>query len=63
MRSRAGPGPSLAIQGFAGYLDEVEGRPRGQDDVLVVKLVLHVLFQTLLFVDLASVSHVEERPG
>ena len=37
------PGPR-DNSSFAQYLDEAEGRPRGQDDVLVGELILHVLF-------------------
>ena len=60
------PSPSRVLAGqrqLAEYLDEAERRARGQDDVLIGELILHVLFQTLFLVDFPAVHHVEERAG
>lgn len=48
---------------FTSYLDKPKCGPWGQDDVLIGELILHVLLQTLFFVDFPIVHHTEECPG
>lgn len=57
------PGSWQAKDIFAEYLDKAERGPWGQDDVLIGELILHILFQTLFFVDFPAIHHVEECPG
>lgn len=52
-----------ARDSFKEYLDKAEGRPWGQDDILIGKLILHVFLQPLFIIDFPAVHHVEECPG
>lgn len=48
---------------FTQYLDKPKCWSWGQNDVLVSELILHVLFQTLFFVDFSVIHHIEKCPG